>query len=263
MTFRLKSLSTALGVGFALLLPATSFGTPVTGTLNITGSATVSATILSFFCDTLQVGSCPSGYGGERLPGTGQTGTFATITPGSPYFISTIATPSAGGPALVGRSFMLPNFITFQAAPDIFLDLTFISTGVFSACTASGNVNCTPDGIPQLVNPTNLTGKSAFNLSNTANGSSASFAVSGVTRRASTNETAPFNGVFTAQFVSTPGTNDANVDAILFQLATAGSISNSFSATFVATVVPEPATTSLLIGGLLIFAGAGFRRFRK
>lgn len=242
-----------------VVAPAPSFGTPVTGTLNITGDATVTAVALNFLCDILSpmsANSCPANYGNFIVTGpAAQSGSFVSVANTSGLIQSLNATTTP-----INQGFSLPNFITFTAAPDMALDLNYIYAGTGGACPPAGSATCTPM-VPALVSPSNPTGLSPFNLANTANGSSASFSVAGQTRRVSTGETAAFNGTFTAQFTSTPGTNDADVAHILAIFAAAGQITTSYSSTFVATTVPEPASTSLMIGGLLILASAGLKRF--
>lgn len=260
MTRNLSTLTVVSAfAGLALLMPTPSSATPVTGTLSITGDATVSATTLTFLCDLLAPFSCPANTGQFQVTGsTAQSGTFSSLalTYGNIHSISQGATP-------LNQTFLLPDFITFAANPNIALNLTFISLGTAGACPPSGGtVSCTPAGIPGLVSAANPTGKSAFNLTDTASGSSASFSVSGTAVNKATGETSMFNGTFSAEFTNTPGTTNASVASILTELAANGSITSPYSGKFVATAtaVPEPATTFLVIGGGLLFAAGAFRR---
>jgi hypothetical protein len=246
----------ALAAAMLFLCPTSSFATPVTGTLNITGDTTIAATTLTFLCDITGV-TCPANYGAMAVTGSAaQTGTFSSLanTFGNIESISQATTP-------INQPFLLSNFITFKSNPDIVLDLTFLFAGTGGPCPPSGSASCTPM-IPALVSPSNPLGLSPFTLSNTQTGSTADFSVAGQTRRVSTGEVSPFNGVFTMQFTNTPGTTDASVAALLAQLALNGSITTAYSATFKASAVPEPGTTSLILGGLLVLAGTGFKRFK-
>lgn len=243
-----------LVVCLALLMPAIAPAAPIDGTLNIVGNAQVAATTLTFLCDVLSAQPCPADYGAFIITGeAAQSGAFDPLAGSNGYIrnLNAIAQP-------VNEGFMLNNFITFQLEPDIALDLTFIHAGVGGPCPPTGFEVCTPM-VPLLVSPANPLGLSPFNLANTPTGSTASFSVSGQTRQVSTGDTLPFNGTFSAQFTNTPGMNDASVASILTQFQQAGQITTSYSATFV-TAIPEPATTSMLLGGLLILAGSAFRR---
>jgi hypothetical protein len=162
----------------------------------------------------------------------------------------------------------LSNFLVFSNSPgnpvlppDIALDLRFIFLGVNpqAPCTAAPAVGqtCTP-AFAGLVTAANPLGLSAFNLQNTQTGSTASFSVSGTARRISTGEVSNFSGVYTAQFAG------MSYQQLLNTLATGGSVNNaSYSATFMSTVIPEPETTALVLGGLLLVVGGSFRRFRR
>ncbi len=248
-----RSALAALTFGVVLLVPASA--APITGQLNITGDATVTTTVLTFLCDIVAAQPCPANYGNMAVTGSAaQSGDFTSLanTYGYIHSLDETTTP-------INQSFTLSDFIMFAADPDIRLDLTFIAAGTGGACPPSGSAACTPQ-IPALVTAANPLGLSPFNLANTPTGSIASFSVAGEARRVSTGELSPFGGVFTAQFTNTPGTTDADVASILAQLANQGSITTSYSATFKATMIPEPATEALLLGGLLVLAGIRWRK---
>jgi hypothetical protein len=250
-------LSLALLVG-VLTLATPSLAIPVSGSFSIGGSsAEVGATFLNFVCNPALGLACPTGSGnfvvtppvtGSFAPYLGDTGLIKSLTQAT---------------APVAETFNLPNFITFNPAgtvipPDIVLDLTFIFTGLGSqaACgapAAPGQV-CTP-AIPALVSAANPLGLSPFTLINTQTGSSATFSVAGIARRLSTGEVSTFTGVFTAQF-------NEFYQEYLPIIATGGTITNSYSATFeaVTTPVPEATSITMLVGGLLLVGGIIRRR---
>jgi hypothetical protein len=254
---KFKLLFTLLAGLFTLATP--SLAIPVSGTLNIGGSsAEVGATVLNFVCNNALTASCPAGYGnfvvsppisGSFVPYNGDTG-----------FIRNLSQATAP----INQPFSLPNFVIFNPAgtvvpPDIALDLTFIYQGMGGqagcaiAVPAAGQT-CTPT-VPALMTPSNPLGLSPFFLANTQIGSSATFSVAGTARRISTGEISSFIGVFTAQFTDF-------YQEYLPVIAAGGTITNSYSATFEATLIPVPEASSitLLLGGLLLIEGIVRRR---
>ena len=243
-----------------LLSPVPSFATPISGQLGIGGSsADVAAVFLDFLCNPTITASCPSNYG-NFLVTTPSTGSFAPYATDSGFIQSLNETSEP-----VNTTFSLPNFLIFNPAgtvtpPEIALDLSFIFLGTQGqaqclAAPAAGQ-NCTP-AIPSLVSPSNPLGLSPFNLQNTPTGSEANFSVAGTARNLATGETSSFTGVISAEF-NVPYQN------YLPTIASGGSITNAYSATFTATTVPEPQTTALVLGGLLVLLGrVGMRRFNR
>lgn len=230
---------------FSLLLVAMAMqmvATPVIGTLNIIGDVEVTAPGGVGNIDFLP----PIGGGfGEFLVSTAlsQTGDFVplALTPGEIKDLNQAIHP-------VGVPFLLMNFITFDANPDIRFDLTFINPGSFGAgecflAPAAGQ-SCTPPG-------------TQFNLSNqTATESVASFSVMGNIRRVSTGELTPYNMIFSTQFV------DQNYQQLLTTITTGGAVRASFSGE--AAAIPEPGTMSLFAaGGLLTALVTVMRRKRS
>jgi len=252
----------------ASIIDPNSGGAPVSGKLQFGGDATVGAVFLTFLCDIGGI-SCPASSGVFSVGGAvAQTGSFVPYA-NDTGFIKSIS--ETGGQPL-NQPFLLSNFVTFNpsgsiAPPDIAFDLTNIFLGNSGQADCSAAVNqsqvpaqrCTPI-IPTLVSASDPGGLSAFNLANTPDGSTASFALSGTVRRISTGAVTPWLGNFTAQFTNTPGTTDGSFQSVLNQLATTGSVTSSYSATFAATAVPEPMTSLLLGSGLLAF---GFILRRK
>jgi hypothetical protein len=143
----------------------------------------------------------------------------------------------------------LPDFITFNAAPNIHLDLNFIAAGDFTNtdCTlppASGQT-CTPSGLGSItISPVDL-------VNNRAGGSTASVAVAGISRNTATGDTGTWTGTLTAQF-GTP------YQSFLVDVLGGGSVQTSYSATITATsAIPEPATFILLGCGLIGISALG------
>nr|AEQ20615.1 PEP-CTERM motif protein [uncultured bacterium CSLF43] len=257
MNFSLHSLpAVAMCAGAFLIAPAQSYGAPITGTLSITGDATVSATVLTFLCDVMSALGCPANTGQFQVTGPlAQSGNFVALanTIGDIKNLDQTSEP-------INQVFSLPNFMTFLNDPNIAFDLTYISAGTGVDCAVSTSTTCTPR-IPALVSSSNPLGLSPFNLSNTANGSSASFSVSGETRNVATGELAVFNGTFSATFTDTPGANNQDVAHVLAELAANGHITSPYDGKFVAVAsTPEPATMALFGLGLLFVASAGRKK---
>ncbi len=259
-----RSLAAVVVFSVALLIPAPSFATPILGSFDIGGSsATVGALSLLFGCNpAITNAPCPgpANYGNFSVTSTGP-GSFAPYLNQGGYIHNL---DNSGQP--LNTNFNLLNFIFFSATagnpvlvPDIALDLHFIFLGVdpqaqCAIAPAPGQI-CTPI-IPALVSANNPQGLSAFNLQNTQTGSTASFSVAGNARRISTGEISGFTGVFTAQF-------NVPYQTVLAQLS-AGAVTNSYSSTFTATTIPEPETTALVLGGLLVLLGRfGMRRYSR
>ena len=255
-------------------LAVPSQATPVGGFLAIQGGdTTLGQTFVTFLCDIVAAKPCPGGSGNFFVGGAAvQTGSFIPYANDTGFVKSLDFTTQKPNTAI-----SVSNFLTFNPAgtvipPDIALDLTFIQLGTSgqAQCAAPANPNQTPSQtctpiFASLINPmSDPLGLSPLNLANTPSGSTASFAVMGNARRISTNEISPFNGTFSVTFTSTPGTTDGSYQAVLAALNTGGTISSSYSATFNATIIPEPETVALVLGGLLILVGSARRsRFRR
>jgi hypothetical protein len=167
------------------------------------------------------------------------SGSFAGLT-GTDVSIQNLSNP----PAVVdGAGFPDEEFVSFDAdatLPTLLINFIFAGVNSPAACGAPPAVGqvCTVPGSP-------------FNLQNVAGGgSSASFVFRGVTSDGLSNWT----GNFTSQF-SVP------YQTVLATLASAGSVTNTYSATFTVTAIPEPNTVLFVIGALGIFIG--YRRKRR
>lgn len=226
------------------------------------GDATVAATSLTFGCFT---GTCPAGYGDVRITGfTPDPGSLFQnngLTAGQTGFIHNLNNSIAP----VNETFSLPNFLEFNSGgTGLVFNLSRVEPGTFGqagclASPAAGGQICTPV-VPALITPANPTGLSPYDLANSsATSSSATFVVGGTVVNSSNGLSAPFQGTFSASF------SDKSFQQILQDLQT-GSINKAYQLDFTANIgsfVPEPGTTSAMLGGLLILAGLGTRRFRR
>ncbi len=220
-------------LGSVVAIPA--LAAPIIGDLNITGSVQVGATTIDWFpYDDPVVGGSTSG---TFTVDPSSTGDFASVigSTGTSLDLDVTSQP-------VGTPFSLPNFLT--VGPYSFT-LTFINPGVFSSAScgapAAAGQTCTPNFPPP---------KSPFNLTNlTSSSSSASFSVMGTVTRNGTDVT-NFTGLFTTQFPT------QSFQDLLAIVSGGGKVPSSYSASFTAQAIPEPATASLMVGGaLLLIAG--------
>lgn len=228
--------ATALLAG---LTSTISTAAPITGTFNIAGSITVSPTTITWTLD-----SAPFTPNKANL--TGGTGSFAPLN-GTTVTIATLV--NALQP--VGVLFPPVPFITFDGAPTFpVLDINFIFPGIYTnaACGAAPAV-----GQQCTISPT-----SPFSFVNNPPAppigpdATAGFVFTGVTSDGLEN----WQGVFTSQFT-------VPYQSVLASLAANGSVTNTFSATFTLSPVPEASTLSmLLLGAGLVGVSAKLRRKR-
>jgi hypothetical protein len=222
------SLIVGLGLVSCSLLTNVAQAAPITGQANIAGNVAVTFTSINFnptFVNTT---------------GAMETGSFSGLTSGTIMSLT-------GGPVTGAAN--IPNFAMFTtgvATPVIF-DLTFISpgTGTVAGCASStaGSL-CTPAGSPfTLLQSTSSTVVATLQLNGNAYTGSAATG------------TTPTTGIFSTQLV-VPGT----IPTVLAQLAAGGVTGITYSATFAASTVPEPASMLLLGMGLI---GAGLTARRK
>lgn len=200
----------------------------VTGVSNIAGSVVVTSNSVNFnptFTTTT---------------GAMETGSFAGLTGGT-------ITSLTGGPAT--GTVNVPNFISFSqglAAPITF-DLTYIApgSGTLAACGASVvGTACTPAGSPFTL----------FQLSSSTVVASLQVNGEAYTQPKSSGFSYA-TGIFSTQFVM-----NGTIQGILQQLATSGGINTTYSASFTASPVPEPASMLMMGLGLV---GAGLIARRK
>jgi hypothetical protein len=223
------------------MLSAGLHAIPISGTFNIGGTATVTSTTLSWVDNNSpfppQVATI----------GPGGTGNFSLLG-GSTVNITNLTNP----PAVVDGAGISPpiDFIHFNSPlavgfPD--LNLNFIAAGIFGP----GQCATLPPSVGQTCTPPNP-GGSPFNLVNNPPAGSpqanVTFVFSGVTSDGLEN----WQGIFTSQFT-------VPYQTVLAQLAAGGSVTNTYSATFTLTPIPEAGTMSLLGLGLVAIS-LKFRR---
>jgi len=213
---------------------------PLAGTFNIDGVITVTVNE-QLFESNLSVANQAAITGGASAP----TGSFAGLA-GTDVTISNLDRVMQP----VNTPFPELDFISFLAAPSLsHLNLNFINLGLF------GSAQCfAPPAAGQLCTPS-VPGGSPFSFINTsANTSTASWAMRGV----SADHLSVWRGVFTSQF-TTP------YQSVLGSFIGNGSVTSSYSASFIVVPnesVPEPNTTVLLGGGLILLA-LGLRRLKS
>ena len=204
-------------------LPDASRAFPILGNLSGTGSLTIGAGTLTFL---------PAGFSLVNflivLPATG---TFVPLV-GTGAVLANLDASTSG----VGVPLSLASFLTFAAAPLYSGTLTSIANGVFpsAACGAApaAGQTCTPVAAAPSYLP-------AFDLVNTAFGSTLSFGLSGTFVDAGDASVSNFSGVVTAQFAG------LSYQQVLATLVGGGTVTTASSAQFLA-VVPEPATSALI-----------------
>ncbi|MBI2686954.1 MAG: hypothetical protein HYX27_11615 [Acidobacteria bacterium] len=217
---------------------------PITGIVNISGSAGVNATSVDFFGNALS-GCSTAGVGvdGCFLINVPLSGSFVGLTPGTVG--GTIK--DLQGPPISGN-ISLPAFMSFTNG--VFFDLTRVVPGGAPNCAgvngSAANATCTPVINGQV---------SPFVLTNSSDGSNASvfFNVQllGYTGTLGTGSTF-YVGAF-----NTPSAGK-NIAGILADIANGLTVSAAYSANFApGSNIPEPDTRALFgIGLAAILVGA-------
>jgi len=227
MSCRVLLTTVLLGGLICACLPAA----PIVGTFNIAGTITVTPTTITwtlndppFTADKATIG--PGGTGGFA----GLGGTTVTI-----HDLNNATEP-------VGVSFPSQPFISFDAGPSLpTLNINFIFGGIYNASQCGT--------LPAAVGQTCTTPGSPFNFVNNppppplGPQATATFVFMGITSDGLEN----WQGNFTSQFT-------VPYQSVLAQLASTGSVTNTFSASFTLnpiSTVPETGTLGLLGLGLV------------
>jgi hypothetical protein len=242
---------------FAALFLVTVASASVMGNLDIGsgGMITVTITSATFSPDP---SSTPAGPPWDAEVAVGTSLTFT----GSPLLTTEgvdISSPLTA--ASVGEN----NFLTFAAHPLLVYSLLGIGPG-------SSNTNCA--AAVNVGDSCSVFAGSPIILTRTSNGTSASFSVNGKasdTGAAGLATASTYNGTLSEPLVQ-PLPNGlaptpANIQAYFCPGGVCDqtkSISTPFSGNFFATTVPEPQTTALVLGGLLVLLGkVGMRRLNR
>jgi hypothetical protein len=216
---------------------------PINGTLQLGGTFTIGPTFLNFCAAP---GPCAAAPGAWNSPasGTGDLSAYTgnglltnlsqgtepvgTLLPGNgvPFLIFT------GGAAVGGGS--------NPATPTIEFFITEVFAGVGTAA------NCASGGVGTLCTPT---GSAVTLLNGPGGNSSATITAVGLAENLTTGEFDALQIVLTSQFNTT-------YEQVVSTEQTFGSVTNTFSAVFAATSVPEPSSMAMMaIGaGLVLFA---------
>ncbi len=239
-----KKIVLSLMVLLALATAAPVTAAPITGVLNITGSVIVSAANIDWY----PVVGPPSG-------------TFTTKAPGTEYFSGIVSAdpfmPNGGQSLDLGPAAPpLPGFLrTFVGATlpaeysDLSFDLSAILTPAAPACIAGHDYA-----------PTESCTLGVFLLSQGLTGVVVKMEVAGKFIDVTFGDPGTMNtatGIYTAQLTDT---DLDTIREVVARIDSGGSINTSYSATYTANAVPEPAT--LLTFGLGTAALAAHRRRR-
>lgn len=236
MVAKLKTgLSSCLLLGCLAVLSQVANASVISGDLNITGSARVSANKIDF----LPAGGSDGFFTVDLFTQTG----FFTGLAGTTGHSKDLSQP--GQP--IGTPFLPANFLTFTSAPTLKFMLTEIDfgssgTALCSAPAAAGQ-SCTPAA-------------SEFNFLNTTKTSSIlGFSLQGTVTDGSGSPVSNFVGTYSTQFTH------QNYQQILSELGKGKTVQASYSANFVvSSPVPEPGTAYLGLAGIALLSGARLYR---
>jgi hypothetical protein len=234
-----KRIVLAAIAAIALLCPVDGSAALISGQMSFGGSAVVDAENI----DWTPIGGGTGVFGVDSF--VGNTGYFASLqttpeTVGSMLDLNLTSAP-VGVPNLG-----IANFITFASVPGLTFTLDLIAPGPFSSAQCgdapAAGQTCSFPGSP-------------FGLSNpTAQSSDVSLVLFGTVTDGSGDLPSKWRATFTTQF-DVP--YQELLDIVFNQ---GGSVANTYSATLVATPVPEPASVMLLGAGLLGLAWFSSKR---
>ncbi len=227
----------ALALAALATMPVVARADIITGVLNISGTADFTSSGVTFIDNEFTINS----------PASAQEGGF-TVLAGTTGIIDNLTDPPyAVGPLDV------PDFIAFNAAPNISITLTFLDPGFdgASGCTASPSAPgqlCTPDSSP-------------FNFQNTSTTSSSlTFRIAGIEVDSITGDTVPITGQFTLPFTS------QSFQQLLETAGSGGTATASFAAqidTVQVSPLPEPSAIILMFAGIGVMGLARLRSVRS
>lgn len=216
----------AMAAALIGLLPALAAAAPIFGTFNIAGTITVGQAgpiqTITWLND--------SGPNKATIGTTGLSGSFLGLGGTEATILNLTNPPNVVG----GAGFPAQVLVTFDAAPGLgSLLINFIYHGVNSP------VDC---GSPPAVGQVCALPGSPFDFQNTPGGGSrAGFVFAGNTPENG------WQGNFTSQF-------DVPYQTVFANLAATGAVTNTYSATFTVSAIPEPGTILLgLSGAALLF----------
>ena len=240
----------------AALLFAAAASASVIGNLNIgtAGTITVTLTTATFNPDPSAVG----GGNAEVATGTNLTFTGGPLTVGAGVNIFS---------PLMASDIPVSDFLSFVGHANLVYSLLSIGPG-------SANTNCA--SVTAIGQSCSVFAGSPIILTlNQSGGTSASFAVAGKASdtgvgglSSGSNYTGAFSEPLVQPLPNGMAPTPANIQRYFCpsgtctaaDFAAGRSISTPFSGNFFATTVPEPQTTALVLGGLLILLGSGMRR---